>query len=255
MTNQEIAEPRIILEATVGSNLHGLSLMGTDDDDRMGVCLEPPEYVVGLQKFENWVYRTQPEGVRSGPGDLDRTIYSLRKWARLAANGNPTVLLLLFAPPAYCQARTAAGRVLQASSSLFVSKLAGRAFLGYLTQQKERLLGTRGGMRSNRPELIEAHGYDTKYAMHALRLGIQGCELLRTGHLSLPMEGHDQQDVMKVRRGETSFHSALRWMELLETDLVRLLDTSTLPDQPDRAGIDRLLLDLYMARWEGEGLV
>ena len=40
----------------------------------------------------------QPEGARSGAGDLDLVIYSLRKWARLAAQGNPTVLLLLFVP-------------------------------------------------------------------------------------------------------------------------------------------------------------
>ena len=36
--------------------------------------------------------RTQPEGVRSGPGDLDLIVYSLRKWMRLALTGNPTVL-------------------------------------------------------------------------------------------------------------------------------------------------------------------
>ncbi len=78
------AEPNTILRATVGSKLHGLNLEATDDTDEMGVCVEPPEYVVGLRKFEQWVYRTQPEGHPSGPKDLDLTIYSLRKWVRLA---------------------------------------------------------------------------------------------------------------------------------------------------------------------------
>ena len=36
-------------------------------------------------------------------------------------------------------------------------------------------------MRVNRPELIAAHGYDTKYAGHVLRLGYQGIEFLETG--------------------------------------------------------------------------
>src|SRR5438552_12637455 len=72
------AEPNTILRATVGSKLHGLNLEATDDTDEMGVCVEPPEYVVGLRQFEQWVYRTQP--VRSSerperprPDDLQPT--------------------------------------------------------------------------------------------------------------------------------------------------------------------------------------
>ena len=45
------------------------------------------------------MWRTQPEGQPSGPGDVDLSTYSLRKYLRLAANGNPTVLNLLFSPP------------------------------------------------------------------------------------------------------------------------------------------------------------
>src|SRR4051812_43174814 len=93
---EEIAERHTILRATVGSRLHGLALEGTDDRDEMGVCIEAPEYVAGLRHFEQYVYRTKPEGVRSEAGDLDLTIYSLRKYARLALNGNPTILLLLY---------------------------------------------------------------------------------------------------------------------------------------------------------------
>jgi hypothetical protein len=51
----------------------------------MGVCIEPPEYVIGLEHFETWVHRTRPEGVRSEAGDLDLVVNSLRKYARLVA--------------------------------------------------------------------------------------------------------------------------------------------------------------------------
>ena len=60
------------------------------------VCIEPPEYMIGLRGFEHYVSRTQPEGVPSGPGDLDLTIHGLRKVCRLALKGSPTVLLLFF---------------------------------------------------------------------------------------------------------------------------------------------------------------
>src|SRR2546430_5810567 len=96
--NRRIAETGTILRVLVGSGVHGTAVEGQDDRDEMGICIEGPEYVIGLRSFEQYQFRTQPEGVRSGPGDLDLTIYSLRKWLRLALQGNPTVLLPLFVP-------------------------------------------------------------------------------------------------------------------------------------------------------------
>src|SRR5262249_39738370 len=93
---REIAQAGLILRTTVGSVVHGLSNPGTDDRDEMGVCVEPPEYLLGFRRFEHFVYRTQPEGVQSGPGDLDLVVYGLRKFCALALKGSPTVLLPLF---------------------------------------------------------------------------------------------------------------------------------------------------------------
>ena len=81
-----------ILRATVGSTVHGLHHGGQDDRDEMAVYVEPPEYLVGLARgirgglygFEHFIQRTQPEGVRSGPGDLDLVAYSIRKYVCLA---------------------------------------------------------------------------------------------------------------------------------------------------------------------------
>lgn len=137
--------------------------------------------------FEQYIYRTQPEGVRSGPGDLDLTVYSLRKWLRLALAGNPTILLPLFAPPEHLVAITPPGDELRERSRMIVSRRAGHRFLGYLRAQRERLLGLRGSRHTNRPELVEVYGFDTKFAMHMVRLGVQGVELLETGRISLPL--------------------------------------------------------------------
>ena len=106
---------------------------------------------------------------------------------RLALKGHPTVLLLLFDPDELTLVETEVGQRLRQLRPAILSKRAGRGDLGYLRGQKERLLGTRGQKRVNRPELVEAHGFDTKYAMHALRLGYQGLELLQTGRVTLPM--------------------------------------------------------------------
>ena len=106
-----MALPNEILRSVVGSGVHGIAIEGTDDHDEMGVYIEPPEYVLGLERQrDDYVWRTQPEGVRSGHGDTDLMIYSLRKYLRLAIKGNPTVMLPLFAPEADLVVGHAAGR-------------------------------------------------------------------------------------------------------------------------------------------------
>lgn len=82
---REMAERTTILLAPVGSTIHGLHLAGTDDRDEMGVCLEDVEAVVGFSPFEQYIFRTAAErehkhDAKSQPGDLDLTIYSLRKY-------------------------------------------------------------------------------------------------------------------------------------------------------------------------------
>lgn len=251
MSSRVIAEQNTILRVVVGSTLHGLSLDGKDDRDEMGVCIEPAEYVIGLRRFEQWVYRTQPEGVPSGPGDLDCTIYSLRKWCRLALNGNPTTLLLLFAPPSSIVVQTAEGQQLQSLTPFFVSRRAGRAFLGYLVAQKQRLLGERGQRRINRRAIIEAHGYDTKYAMHAFRLGWQGVELLETGRVTLPMPQPWRDMAMEIRRGKVRLVVVESAITEAERKLEALLDSSPLPEQPNSDAVNDFLRTTYLDWWKG----
>ena len=63
--HRAIAEPNTVLLGLVGSTVHGVTVDSADDRDEMGICIEPPEYVVGLRPFAQWVFRTQPEGARS----------------------------------------------------------------------------------------------------------------------------------------------------------------------------------------------
>jgi uncharacterized protein len=249
ITPEAIAERGIIIRSLVGSTIHGLELAGTDDRDEMGVCIEPPEYVIGLRSFETWVSRTKPEGVRSEAGDLDLVVHSLRKFARLALKGNPTVLLLLFVPPEQLILRTPLGDELQALAPAFVSGRAGHAFLGYLSAQKQRLLGERGQKRVKRPDLEEVHGYDTKYAMHMLRLGYQGRELLETGRLSLPMREEERRRVFAVRKGEVPFNDLLTEVGELEVELEDLIGTSALPAEPDSDTVNDFLSRAYRSWW------
>ncbi|MDE3076604.1 MAG: nucleotidyltransferase domain-containing protein [Chloroflexota bacterium] len=238
----------VILRSTVGSTVHGLHLASQDDRDEMGVYIEPPEYVIGLNRLDHYVERTQPEGVRSGPGDLDLVLYSLRKWMRLALKGNPTALLLLFAPPLE---KTEWGEKLVNLTPAIVSQQAARPFVGYLNAQKHRLLGLTGGKHTNRPELVAAHGFDTKYAMHAVRLGLQGIELLTTGRITLPMPEPDRSKVLALRRGEMSFGEAVAYLDAVELRLGEVAngETRRLREYPDYSAVGQFLLDAYRGQW------
>lgn len=249
-----IAEPTTILRGLVGSSVHGLVLSGTDDRDEMGVCLEPRRYVFGFGKFEQWVYRSAAEregnaGARSRAGDLDLTVYSLRKWARLALQGNPTVLLLLFLPENAIVVRTTVGAELQKLAPAFASRRAGKRFLGYLETQRQRLVGERGQRDINRNELVEKFGYDTKYAMHMLRLAYQGVEFLESGRLTLPIREPVRSHLMDVRQGRSNLSDVLAECTQLEMHLGELLDSSPLPEEPDLKTVESFVMDAYAAAW------
>jgi len=246
---KRIAEYNTILRSVVGSEVTGTSL-STGDRDEMGICIEPPEYVIGLKQFEQYVYRDKPDGVRSEKGDLDLTIYGLRKWTRLALKGNPTAIQLLFVPLSAFTHYASPGLRLRERADLFISKEAGKHFLGYMTAQRQRLLGERGQLRVNRPELVEEHGYDTKYAAHILRLGLQGVEYMQTGRFSLPMPEDQRDEVIAVRTGKTDLNTILSRTGELAREIEDLLTSSWLPDAPDYEAVDAFLVEEYRKWWD-----
>lgn len=246
---RRIAEDGLILRTTVGSVVHGLENAGTDDRDEMGVCVEPPEYVIGFRCFEHYVYRTQPEGHPSGPGDLDLTVYGLRRYCHLALKGAATVLLPLHVTGGeHLLARTELGEELQRLAPAFRSRTAGRAFLGYLDAQRRGLTGERHATRTR--ELSRRHGYDTKYAMHALRIGVQGIELLRTGAITLPIPEPRRTELRAVRAGEVPLDDVLARLDELTAELETACDTPGLRDTGDRDAVDRFLTRAYRASWD-----
>lgn len=245
---QKIGHDNCILLTEVGSGLHGMALPGKDDHDEVGVCIEPPEFMVGLKRFEQYEFRTQPMHVRSGFGDTDRTIYSLRKWAQLASQGNPTVILPLFAPEEKVFYARPPGHELRAKRSMFISQSCGPRYIGYLDRQRLRMIGALA-QRTNRPELVAEHGYDTKFAAHALRLALQGIELLRTGELTLPIP--ERNYLIGMRQGAVPKQEALYQIDWLRARLVKVLDggESPLPERADYDAINKWLTVTYITWW------
>lgn len=244
----------IVLRGVVGSTAHGLALPGKDDRDEMGVCVESAFAVFDVERhYEQTIHRTAAirehrHDAPSQPGDLDLVVYSLRKYCRLACKGNPTILLLLYLPE-YVK-RTPLGSDLLALRCSIVSRAAGQAFRGYLIAQRQRLLGQRGQRDVNRPALEAAHGYDTKYAMHMLRLGYQGKELMEDGFLTLPMKEPVRSRLMRVREGKELMSDVLDEARRLEGEMDEAIQRSVLRTEPDTRAVSMFLRSAYLRAWD-----
>jgi predicted nucleotidyltransferase len=214
---------------------------------------------MGFSEFEQYIYRTaaEREGKHDAPsqhGDLDLTIFSLRKFLRLAMQGNPQILQCLFVPPSLWVSGDARGAKLQELAPLIVSRHAGARYLGYLEAQRQRLLGERGQKKTNRPELEAKFGFDTKYAMHILRLGFQGVELMSTGKLTLPMAEKDRAFVYATRLGEVPLQEALMKADELERQIKDLLDDAPVAAEPAREEIEAWMLKMYFENWKARDM-
>lgn len=233
----------VIAGAEVGSTVHGISVGDQDDYDMTLVRWETwNELINGDLKRQSMMIRTQPDGERSGPGDIDLNVYTLRKFVALAAKGNPSILLVLHVPE-YLIGPTLEGFP-DDLRGLVRSQRAGAAFLGYMRQQMERWMGVRGQKNVTRPELVEKYGFDTKYAAHIIRLGYQGTAYLTEGHIPVPLPTDIAESIRDLRTGGVDEYEAMRWAAAMEEELKHAYDNSRLPESPDEEGIRNWL------RWE-----
>jgi hypothetical protein len=241
-----------ILVVEVGSTAHGTGLEGAEDHDETAIVIETiGETLIESQRIKNHMVRTKPEGKRSEPGDTDRQVYSLRNYLDLAIAGNPSILLTLWAPVIK---GSIVGYELRKLSTNFIGRHMIPKYRGYMQGQCLRILGLkssghgrRGG--GQRAELIEQHGYDTKYAMHAARLGYQCIELLTQQHLQLPIAGAAGDFLRAVRKGEIPFDEW--WNTVLDLDarLERLVKSESFRLTPNVQKIYRWSIDTHMDFW------
>lgn len=90
-----------------------------------------------------------------------------------------------------------------------------------------------------RAALEREHGYDTKHAMHLVRLMRMGLEVLRDGELRVRRS--DAHELSAIRDGAMSFDELLATAASLEEAMGQAAATTTLPADVDRERVDRLL--------------
>ena len=232
-----------ILMVEVGSTAHGTGIPGGEDHDEMGVVIEPPEQVLGLDEPElrTVMQRTQPEGARSGPGDVDRTLHSLRRFARLAASGNPSVLMALWAPVLHI---TDLGRELRELGDAFVGRHVIPRYRGYMAGQIAKLRD--GG----RPDLVGERTASTPSTRCT-----RPASATKASSSSRPGTSTSRSKVSRPSGcgpsagARSPSTSGGRAAAALDARLDALADDEDIPAEPDGARIETWLVSAHLRSW------
>lgn len=100
-----------------------------------------------------------------------------------------------------------------------------------------------------RHELEEKFGYDTKHAMHLVRLLRMGREILTTGEVLVKRP--DAQELLDIRNGAWSYEEILKWAEA-EDKLIRgeLYNKTHLRKKPNIKLASKILMDVQDLYWK-----
>lgn len=298
------ANARVIFETVHGSTAYGLARQDSDVDLK-GIVVGP----------RDWYHGFVP-----GPEQIDLSAdhvrYEVRKFFRLAADANPTVLELLFTSPEHHRLTTESGQLLLDNRDAFLSKRIADRFGGYALSQLKRirshrahlldppthaptraefdlpertvipadqlaaaealltagdgdaadispnffeLLGRERRYKSalrnwqsyqqwlssrnpKRAELEARFGYDTKHAMHLIRLQRVGVEALRTGRLNI--HRNDRDELLAIRDGMLTYDQLEETAQVANDEILAAVATSELPNAPDMENLTNLCVTI-----------
>ncbi len=296
--------PTLIYETIHGSRAYGLQTPESDTD-RKGIIIGPRRWYLGFLK--------SPEQIEL---NADHVRYELRKFMRLAAAANPTILELMWTDPSDHEVVTPLAERLLDHRERFLSRRVERSFCGYAMSQLGRIrshrrwlleppagppcrgdfglperstiprdqLGAVEAMladgridegtlspnflaildrerryrsarkgwqsyetwrrtRNPRRAALEArYGYDTKHAMHLIRLLRMGREILASG--AVLVRRPDAEELLAIRAGTWPYDQLIESSEALAAEIKALAKDAPLPEVPDDEALNEFCDEL-----------
>ncbi len=180
-----------------GSRLYNLDTK-TSDYDARGVFIEPSETFFSLDTFDTYEDATS-----------DTVMYSLRKFIRLALTNNPNTLELLFAPKHKWIVGNGYWNLIYQARQQILSEKALKGYKGFVLKEFDNLRAR----KSNRIELLERYGYDTKHASHILRLLHNARQIREYGMFNPSLSGEIRDSIYAVKTGDIAFTTVLQSIE------------------------------------------
>jgi hypothetical protein len=123
-------------------------------------------------------------------------------------------------------------------------------FIKFADDQMDRLLGHKGQKNIHRAALEEAHGYDTKYAMHVIRLYLEAREYMETGKITLPNPRVEL--LVAIRHGKYKLSEIEGMGKELQAETYSAQQKSPLPDAVNYEAVTRLITGVYLDFWNSQ---
>lgn len=286
---QPFWETNLILRVLCGSRAYGLDTAESDTDSR-GVCIPPKEFLLGLTRFEQHedahcdhvVYSLEKfarlalegnpniiETLFTDPQDvlaidafgerlvaarermLSRNVgerfmgYALSQQKRMAGHHR-----WLTEPPASEPSPGEFGGWQEEGKARWPNAQAQKQYKA-AHKKWTQFVSWRAHRNPKRAVLEDRFGYDTKHAQHLCRLLTMGEEILRGD--GVLVRRPDAEFLRGVRGGSLSYAELTAWIDERVARIPKLMETSPLPEEPDREGIERLVVELqeeYLFRRE-----
>jgi predicted nucleotidyltransferase len=236
-------------EAIMGSYAFGAATEGSDKDV-MGFCI-PSKHLVfphlqgvidgfDLQK-ERFDQFEKHHVLDANGNEFDFNIYSIAKFFALALDGNPTLLDALYAPLECCTYISGIARQVRDQRDIFLHKGCWKRYRGYCGQMIHKMNVKDPQPGSRRFEIVKQYGYDVKFAAHAVRLVLEGLQILKEGTLDIRANA----DIMKDIR--TGCYTQVEVKNLIESveregEALYLADQAKVPYKRREAEVKALLV-------------
>lgn len=245
-----ISCPKWLIDNTQYLTLMGSHAYGTNtkdsDFDVYGFAIPPKEMVFphlsgeifgfGRQtkRFDVW----QQHHIMLDKQEYDFSVYGIVAYFQLLMENNPNIIDSIFTPQNCILHITSVGNIVRENRKKFLHKGSYHKFKGYAFSQLHKASSNKQ-QSSNRRELCEKFGFDTKFCSHVVRLACEIEMILEEGDLDLQ---RNNEQMKAVRRGEVPFEEVKKWFNDKERHLASLYEKSSLQYKPNEEEIKQILL-------------
>ena len=234
-------EDNLIFLGVSGSVAYGTNTSESDIDYR-GATIPTKDYLFGLKRFEQ--FNDDAE---------DKVIYSIQKLFKLLLESNPNILELLFLPEdCIIKSSNAYIKILN-NRSIFLSIRAARTFGGYADAQFKKMSRMRAKIEGfgkldtvTSKDFNHLVNFDTKNAMHLIRLLNSGKSLVSTGVFEV--RSSIREILLDIRNGKYSYGEVLEMYEDYRSEFESACENSPLPTKPNFDMANMLCIELIEER-------